>query len=144
MNVFGLVVKKEHLYKNILESLQVAVYTCDKHGYITFFNKAAAELWGQEPQIGRHIWSGAWKIYDLNGERLIPEACPMAISVNMGKATGQKEIIIERPDGSRKIVVSNPQLFFDEEGEVNGGMNMLFDIELASILSEEKEQQESK
>src|SRR5690348_16307519 len=49
--------EKEHHYKNILESLPAAVYTCDKNGYITFFNRAAAELWGREPQVGKDLWS---------------------------------------------------------------------------------------
>jgi PAS domain S-box-containing protein len=120
--------EKEHHYKNILESLTVAVYSCDMHGYITFYNKAAAELWGHEPRIGRDVWTGALKIYDSNGERLIPEACPMAISMNEGVAASGVEIIIERPDGSRKTVISHPHLFFDEDGKVNGGINMLVDI----------------
>ena len=137
--------EKEHHYKNILESLQVAVYTCDKHGYITFFNKAASDLWGHEPQVGRDVWTGAWKIYDLNGERLMPEACPLAASINNGKAIPEKEHIIERRDGTKRTVVNYPHLFFDADGYVTGGMNMLIDIteqkntELNLKFTQEKE-----
>ena len=137
--------EKEHHYKNILESLPVAVYTCDMHGYITFYNKAAAELWGREPQIGKDKWTGSWKIYDSNGERMMPEACPMAISMNKVKVVHGQEIIIERPDGSHKTVLCHPQLFLDEEGNIKGGMNMLVDItiqkrtELSLKLIEENE-----
>jgi len=117
--------EKEHLYKNILEALDVAVYSCDTHGYINFYNKAAAELWGHEPHPGKDFWIGAWRIYDVNGERLMPEACPIAVSINQGKPLKGMEMIVERPDGSRKTVVSHPHLFFDDDGNVNGGMNML-------------------
>jgi PAS domain S-box-containing protein len=122
--------EKEHHYKNILESLPAAVYTCDKNGYITFYNKAAADLWGREPQIGKDKWTGSWKIYDANGERLMPEACPMAMSINKIETVHGQEIIIERPDGSHKTVLCHPQLFFDEDGNVKGGMNMLVDVTL--------------
>jgi len=137
--------EKEHHYKNILESLSVAVYTCDMHGYITFFNRAATDLWGHEPQVGRDLWTGSWKIYHINGERLMPEACPMAVSINKGKAIPAQEIIIERPDGTRRTVLSHPHIFFDDEGKVRGGMNMLVDITMQKNtehtlrLSEKKE-----
>jgi PAS domain S-box-containing protein len=125
--VIELLREKEHHYKNILEALPVAIYTCDVHGYITFFNKAAALLWGREPLAGKDVWTGSWKIYNSNGERLMPEASAMAISMKDGKVITCEEIIIERPDGTRKKVFNHPHLFFDEEGKVNGGMNILTD-----------------
>ena len=120
--------EKEHFYKNILESLTLAIYTCDKYGFITFFNKAASVLWGREPQAGKDFWTGSWKIYNSNGERLMPEASAMAISMNEGNAHTGEELIIERPDGTRKKVLSHPHLFFDEEGNVSGGLNVLTEI----------------
>jgi PAS domain S-box-containing protein len=122
--------EKEHHYKNILEALPIAIYTCDVHGYINFYNKAAATLWGREPQVGKDVWNGFWKIYNSNGERLMPEASAMAISMNEGKVISGEEILIESPDGTRKKVLNHPHLFFDEEGKVNGGMNILTEIQI--------------
>ncbi|TIT61828.1 MAG: PAS domain-containing protein, partial [Mesorhizobium sp.] len=39
-----------------MQALPVAIYTVDGQGRITFFNEAAAELWGHRPVIGRDLW----------------------------------------------------------------------------------------
>ncbi|WP_425414952.1 PAS domain-containing protein, partial [Rubellimicrobium mesophilum] len=36
----------------LLAALPVPVYTTDPEGHLTFFNDAAAELWGHRPEIG--------------------------------------------------------------------------------------------
>ena len=36
---------------DLLEALPVAVYTTDAAGRITFYNRAAAEMWGHNPQL---------------------------------------------------------------------------------------------
>ena len=41
------------LYRQLIQSLPVAVYICNTEGFITLYNKKAAELWGKEPEIGR-------------------------------------------------------------------------------------------
>src|SRR3954465_13425708 len=75
----------EHINKNnslfsidIIQSLPIAIYTCNAEGYITAYNKAAATLWGREPEVGKERWSGAWKIYTLGGEPLQFSECPIA------------------------------------------------------------------
>ena len=120
--------EKEHYYKNILETLPAAVYTCDAKGYITFYNKAAAELWGREPNIGRDLWCGSWKIYNTNGERMMPDSCPMAIALTEGRAVEDAEIIIERPGGDKRNVQPHPQPIYDSDGNLAGALNMLVDI----------------
>ena len=40
-------------YSDLMEALGVAVYTTDAAGVITYFNEAAAELWGRRPEIGK-------------------------------------------------------------------------------------------
>ena len=72
-------------YPALIESLPIAIYTCDDRGFITHFNTAATELWGREPEKGVDQWSGAWKMYRLNGFTLSPEECPMAVTVKEKK-----------------------------------------------------------
>jgi len=59
--------EKEKRQSQILESLAAAVYTCNGNRYVTFCNKAAADLWGREPGIGKDLWCGSWKIYEPDG-----------------------------------------------------------------------------
>ena len=42
----------DHLYRNLLEGLPAAFYATDAEGYLTFYNQAAADLWGRRPKLG--------------------------------------------------------------------------------------------
>ena len=48
--------KNEMPYSQLIHSLQIPIYTTDTEGVITSFNKAAAALWGREPEIGKDYW----------------------------------------------------------------------------------------
>jgi PAS domain-containing protein len=50
----------------LLEALPVAVYTTDAEGRITFYNEAAAELWGHRPEVGSQ-WCGSWRLSGPTG-----------------------------------------------------------------------------
>jgi PAS domain S-box-containing protein len=112
----------------ILELLPVAVYTCDTEGRITFFNKAAADLWGRSPEIGKDLWCGSWKIYKPDGSPLSLDSCPMAVTLKEARPVTGEEILVARIDGSIRKVAPNPQPIFDEKGKMVGAVNMLVDI----------------
>src|SRR5262245_14674649 len=65
----------------LLEALPVAVYTTDAAGRITFYNRAAAELWGHHPELGSSQWCGSWRLYRPDGRPLPHRECPMAIAL---------------------------------------------------------------
>lgn len=115
-------------FRNVVQALPAAVYTCDAHGRITLFNQAAVALWGREPEPGPDRWCGSWKIYGLDGARILHDACPMAVAIKQGAPVRNCEIIIERPDGTRRNVLSYPEPIFDDAGRVVGGVKMLVDV----------------
>ncbi|NTI32881.1 PAS domain-containing protein, partial [Rhizobium rhizogenes] len=53
--------------EDILEALPEAVYTTDALGRITFYNKAATEMWGVSPKLGESEFCGSWKLYWPDG-----------------------------------------------------------------------------
>jgi PAS domain S-box-containing protein len=114
--------------RNLLKILPVAVYLCDMEGKITFYNQAAADLWGRQPELGKDLWCGSWKMYDADGVQMLPDGCPMAVTLREKKAVEGKEFILERPDGTRVNVLPHPQPLINEKGEMYGAMNMLIDI----------------
>lgn len=119
--------KSEARYRELLFGLPIAVYTCNAEGYIELYNDAAVKLWGTKPIIGKDMWCGSWKIYRPDGTFLPLEECPMALALKQ-KRPVSFEIQIERPDGSRRNIIPNPQPTFDPEGNLTGAINTLIDI----------------
>ena len=109
------------------ENLPIAIYTCNKSGDITSFNKAATALWGRTPMPGEK-WIGCYKIFTAKGEEITPENSPMARAVTSGLAVENEEIIIQRPDGGQLYVQPYPLPLFDTSGKITGGINTLVDI----------------
>ena len=114
-------------YRQLIQSISIALYTCDKEGRILLYNQAAVELWGREPKVGTELWCGSWKIFQPNGELLPLDKCPMAVVLKYGRIE-TFEIIIERPDGTRRHVLPYPQPIVNDEGEITGAINLLLDI----------------
>ncbi len=113
---------------DILDALPVAVYATDAEGRITYYNEAAAALWGHRPTLGTDKWCGSWKLWWPSGERLAHEDCPMAVMLREGRAMAGVEAVAERPDGSRVPFAPYPRLLKDADGKVIGAVNALVEI----------------
>lgn len=118
----------ERIWQKLFEQLPAAAYGCDAEGRVIFFNQAAAALWGREPELGRDLWCGAWRIYRPDGSHLPLDQCPMALTLRDQRAVRDVEIVIERPDGSRRRVMPHPQPVYDAHGAFAGAFNLLLDI----------------
>lgn len=118
----------EGSYRELIQGLPAAVYTCDAQGCIVLYNQAAVDLWGRKPEIGKDQWCGSWKIYRPDGSPLPLDECPMAVCLREARAVRGEEIVIERPDGSRRHVLPHPEPLLDASGVVVGAVNMLIDI----------------
>lgn len=115
-------------YRQLVYGLSSAVYTCDAQGHINLYNQAAAELWGKKPSLGKGQWCGSYKILRPDGTQLPLESSPMAVVLKGGQRADGEEIIIERPDGTRRNVLSHPSPLLDDAGNLVGAVNMLVDI----------------
>jgi PAS domain S-box-containing protein len=133
--------ESENRYKELIQNSPIATYSCDLEGHILLYNKAAADLWGREPEIGIDNWCGSWKIYNEDGDPIPFDKCPMAIALNEGRKITDQEIIIERPNGDKLNIVPHPVPFLDSSGRVTGALNVLIDI--TSSKRAEKKAKES-
>src|SRR6516225_8885346 len=113
---------------DLLEALPVAVYTTDADGRITFYNRAAAELWGHHPELGTSQWCGSWRLYWPDGRPLPHDECPMAITLKEGREARGVEAIAERPDGTRVRFMPYPTPLRDHAGGLVGAINLLMDM----------------
>jgi PAS domain S-box-containing protein len=115
-------------FRQVVEALPAAVYITDIDGVITYYNEAAAELWGWRPELGKSQWCGSWKLYWPDGTAMHHDQCPMAVSLRERRAVRGAEAIAERPDGVRVPFIPYPTLLHDASGGVVGAVNMLVDI----------------
>ena len=112
----------------LLDALPVAIYTTDPAGRITFYNQAAAELWGRRPELGNNEWCGSWRLYWPDGTPMAHDECPMAIALKERRRLKGAEAIAERPDGTRIPFLAYPSPLIDDAGVLLGAVNMMVDI----------------
>ena len=87
--------------RTVLDALPAAIYTTDAAGRVTYYNRAAAELAGREPELGKDEWCVTWRLYNRDGTPLPHDQCPMAIAIKENRAVRGAEAILEPPDGTR-------------------------------------------
>jgi PAS domain S-box-containing protein len=114
--------------RELMLKMPCAVYMTDAKGYLTFYNNAALALWGRKPVIGEDRWCGTMRGYNLHGDQVPLSQCPMAVALKEKMELPPQELVIERPDLSRRTVQAIPKPLFDESGDLIGGINILVDI----------------
>ena len=114
----------------VLEAIPAAVYICAADGLIVRFNRRAAELWGRAPKIGdtHERFCGSFRLHDLKGRSLPHARTPMTTALRTGQPQRDKEVVIERPDGSRIVASVQIDTLKDHYGRVQGAINCFQDI----------------
>ena len=118
----------DECFRRIVEALPAALYTTDVEGRITYFNEAAATLWGRRPRIGEDWWCGSWQLFWPDGTPMAHDECPMAQTLKTGKPVRGAEAVAKRPDGSTYPFIPYPTPLFDADGTLIGALNLLVDI----------------
>ena len=118
----------ERRLRELLDALPAAIYTTDAEGRVTFYNQAAVDLTGREPELGSDQWCVTWKLFWPDGTPLPHEDCPMAVALKENRPVLGMEAIAERPDGTRVPFLPFPTPLRDAEGNLVGAINMLVDI----------------
>ena len=109
------IIRGDSFFRELVDALPAAVYTTDAAGKITYFNEAAAALWGHRPEIGKSEWCGSWRIFWPDGRLLPHDQCPMAIALKEGRPVRGIDAIAERPDGTRVPFLPYPTPIYDSD-----------------------------
>jgi PAS domain S-box-containing protein len=118
-------------YRNLFDLVPVAVYACDAKGLIQEFNQQAVELWGREPKKNdpSERFCGSFKMFYPDGRFMPHKECPMARLLRGETLKPHElEILIERPDGTRRNIIPHPLALKNERGEIVGAINCVYDI----------------
>jgi two-component system CheB/CheR fusion protein len=118
----------DDFFRALVDALPAAIYTTDSAGRITYYNDAAAQLWGDRPALGQAEWCGSWKLFWPDGRAMPHGECPMAIAVKEKRPVRGMEAIAERPDGIRVPFIPFPTPIYNAQGQLMGAVNLLVDI----------------
>jgi PAS domain S-box-containing protein len=130
--------ENERSYRSLMESMAVAVYTCDTEGKVNFYNEAAVVLWGRAPELGVELWCGSHKMYTLEGDWMPHDQCPAAVSLKEMRAV-KAEAMVQRPNGNMRHVLVFPRPEYNFKGEVIGLINAVIDITERKALERQKD-----
>jgi two-component system CheB/CheR fusion protein len=120
--------ESDRYLRNILDVIPAAIYATDSTGLLTYYNGAAAALWGHHPELGTSVYCGSWKLYWPDGRAMAHAECPMAVTLREKRPIRGLDAIAERPDGTRVPFLPYPTPLFDDAGNLIGAVNMLVDI----------------
>lgn len=112
----------------LIDLMPAAVYVCAApSGIILRYNQRAVDLWGRKPKPGERF-SGACNLFEMDGTPISYGKIPMVQVLKTGEPIRDKEIIVERPDGSRSLALLNVDVIRDEQGNMLGALNVFKDI----------------
>ena len=113
-----------------LEVIPAAVCVCSADGTLVRFNRRATDLWGRTPRSGEthERFYSAPRFSQLDGTLLLNAGTPMEIALRTGEPQRDQELEIERPDGSRVVVLMNVDVLKSDSGGIRGAISCFHDI----------------
>ncbi len=111
----------------LLDLLPVAICVCDASGLILYYNKHAAEFCGQCPSLDATDGFCGSRMDDLDDSPR-EHSNPVAEVLRSGESIQNREIVVERADGSRAILLVSINPFKDHSGHTLGAINCFRDI----------------
>ncbi|MGA9765237.1 MAG: PAS domain-containing protein, partial [Rhodomicrobium sp.] len=118
------------LPEHLLDLLPIGVCVCDRSGQIVRYNRKAAVLWGREPELGDSAerFCGCYQARRLDGTPIDRADFPTAQVLATGIPVRDREVVMERLDGSQIVVVVNIEALKDESGAIVGSVNCFRDV----------------
>ncbi len=113
-----------------VESAPLAAFACDATGAIVAFNQGAVTIWGRTPRCGEpgDGLIAAMRPTTARDDGVESGACTLVTALRGARPIVGEEWAIERPDGSRRLVVVHAKQLFDREGRVGGAVASLHDV----------------
>lgn len=132
------------LFRNLLDKLPIGAYSCDRQGFITYYNQAAELIWGRTPQLNnpQDKYCGAHKLLNTDGTIIPHSKSYIAKTLKHRVEHSGYEMIIEQPDGKQLNVIGYANPMFDNDGNISGVVSILVDYTYQKMAEEEKHKKE--
>ena len=125
------VVENEARFRALFDHGPVAMYFCDIDGKIQLYNRVAADIWQIEPSTEQNEadFRANFKFYELdNIEIPYIDTCVKKVLTGIYDSVHNKEIILERDDGSRVNLIKNVVPIKNSSDKIIGAVSCFFDI----------------
>jgi PAS domain S-box-containing protein len=113
----------ERYFPLLLDVIDQCIFTIDKHGVVTFFNRAAEELTGY--RAGEIIGKNCASIFRTE---LCTGDCPLKRTIESGQRVVDRRVRIRAKDGRSIPVSVTTAMLCTGEGEVIGGVEVIKDL----------------
>ena len=116
---------------DLVDALPTGVFVCEpERGRLVRYNRCAAQLWGREPSLEDEFsrFDGAFRLYTPEGNPLPHERNPVAEVLRTGRAVGDTDVVVERPDGSRITVALTASPLPDAAGKLAGAVGVFREV----------------
>ncbi|HSK08379.1 MAG TPA: ATP-binding protein, partial [Vicinamibacterales bacterium] len=107
------------------------MFVCEaERGVLVRYNRCAAQLWGREPPVGDDStrFDGAFRLRTTDGRPLPHDRSPMAEVLRTGRPSGDTDVLVERPDGSRITVAITASPLRDGKGRLTGAVGVFREV----------------
>lgn len=117
-------------FEMLLSAVPTPAYACSPDGRLLQYNEHAAALWGRRPMLNHSSerFCGSHAMFSSDGTPLAREASWMARALRDDAPYGEKEIIIARPDGTKRTVLSYVTPVHDADGMLVAATAVLVDV----------------
>jgi two-component system CheB/CheR fusion protein len=125
----------EQRYRDLIGAIPAGVVACDAAGTVVFHNACADDLCGGPPGEAPACWGP--EACAETGHRLENFTAPLREVLAGGESVVDRELSIERPDGSRIDVLLNITPLRDHAGGIAGAVNIVQDITARKRVEQE-------
>ncbi len=131
--------KAQQQYRTLLDNLPIAAYTCDPTGLINYYNEKAVELWGREPnpEDPSDRFCGSLDSFATDGTPIPRDQSWTARALRERTAFKGHEFVVQLASGERRAVLGYINPILNDDGELQGAINVLVDV-TNQRLAEEK------
>ena len=110
--------------QSVLDAIPAAVAVWSADGVLVRFNREAIGLWGRTPRPG----DTEERLYRIDAAARSRTGTPLEIALRTGEPQRNTDATIERPDGSRSMVLVNIEVLKSADGCIQGAISCAHDI----------------